>query len=349
VILDRISRLQEGIAPGQLFYISNLVNIFYLTGFSGSNAALLVSDSDAVLATDSRYQIQAREQVPDLETRIGRDFPTLLLGNSAKSEVQVEGNHISANLFYSLSERFPHTFTRSEMKVEHLRAVKDDSEIALIRTACEIATRAYDEVIANVRVGQTEKFVRNALELKMRELGADGEAFETIVASGPNSAIPHHEPTDRPICDGDYLKIDFGAKFAGYHSDCTRTVVVGKPQDWQIELHAAVTSAQAAGRASINSKVNYSTVETAVNDSLSASGYRDQFTHGLGHGVGLEIHEEPFFGRAEDGKIASNTVITIEPGAYLEGLGGVRVEDTIVVDSDGYQNLTNLTYELLEL
>lgn len=187
------------------------------------------------------------------------------------------------------------------------------------------------------------------LEHKIRELGANDVAFETIVATGANSAIPHHEPTDRAISHGDFLKIDFGAKFDGYHSDCTRTVVVGKASEWQIALHAAVTSAQAAGRNTISSTANLANVESAVNESLTASGYRDYFTHGLGHGVGLEIHEEPFFGRTEDAKIACNTVMTIEPGAYLDNMGGVRVEDTIVVDSNGYQNLTNLTYELLEL
>jgi Xaa-Pro aminopeptidase len=183
----------------------------------------------------------------------------------------------------------------------------------------------------------------------MRELGADGVAFDSIVASGPNSAIPHHEPTDRQIQLGDLLKIDFGAKVAGYHADCTRTAVVGEPSDWQIDLHTAVSAAQLAGRDVIRANIKFSDVEQAVTQSLIRSGYREFFTHGLGHGVGLEIHEEPFFGRAGDAKIAPNAVITIEPGAYLEAKGGVRVEDTIVVDPQGYRNLTNLPYELLEL
>jgi Xaa-Pro aminopeptidase len=183
----------------------------------------------------------------------------------------------------------------------------------------------------------------------MRDLGADDIAFESIVASGPNSAIPHHEPTDRQIQSGDFLKIDFGAKIHGYHADCTRTSVIGKPAEWQFDLHAAVTTAQHAGRDVIRAGIEFREVESSVNQSLSASGYREYFTHGLGHGVGLAIHEDPFFGRVEDAKIAPNTVITIEPGAYLKDQGGVRVEDTIVVHSNGYENLTNLPYELLEL
>jgi Xaa-Pro aminopeptidase len=233
--------------------------------------------------------------------------------------------------------------------IEALRVVKDDSEIELIKRACEISTKAYSDVIETVRVGQSEKIIRNALEQRMREYGADDIAFASIVASGPNSAIPHHEPTDRELQSGDFLKIDFGAKVAGYHADCTRTTVVGKPSDWQAELHSAVTSAQEAGRNTIQSGIQFTEVEKAVNQSLTDSGYREYFTHGLGHGVGLAIHEDPFFGRVEAAKIASNTVITIEPGAYLKDKGGVRVEDTIVVNSEGYVNLTNLPYELLEL
>ena len=347
--LTRLSRLQEHLKPGQHFFVTNLINVRYLTGFTGSNAALLVTESDATLATDSRYEIQAREQVPDLQALIGRNFPSLLLGKLSKSEVLVEGSSISMNAYQNLIETLPHDFLATNGVVEQLRVVKDDSEVQLIQTACEISTQAYLEIMQTVQVGQSEKFIRNALESRMRDLGADGVAFDSIVAAGSNSAIPHHEPTGREVQVGDFLKIDFGAKIGGYHADCTRTAVVGKPSDWQIDLHAAVSTAQLVGRNVIRSDIKFKDVEQAVIQSMTNSGYREYFTHGLGHGVGLEIHEEPFFGRTGDAKIAPNAVITIEPGAYLEGKGGVRVEDTIVVDSQGYRNLTNLPYELLEL
>jgi len=349
VTLERISRLQLQIKPGQYLYVTNLVNIRYLTGFTGSNAALLVSDSNAILATDSRYEIQAAIQVPELPAVIGRNFPELLLSKLQKSEVLVEGANLSIDVYQKLVTSFEAQFSSSVGVIEALRVVKDDSEIELIKQACEISTKAYQDVIESVRVGQNEKFIRNALEHRMREYGADDIAFASIVASGPNSAIPHHEPTDRELQSGDFLKIDFGAKVDGYHADCTRTAVVGKPSDWQAELHSAVTSAQEAGRNTIQSGIQFTEVEEAVNQSLADSGYREYFTHGLGHGVGLAIHEDPFFGRVEAAKIAPNTVITIEPGAYLKDKGGVRVEDTIVVNSEGYVNLTNLPYELLEL
>ena len=346
---DRISRLQTSIEPGQFFYVTNLINIRYLTGFTGSNAALLVSDSNAVLATDSRYEIQAQEQMPDLQIAIGRNFSDLLLGNVPKAEVLVEGSSLSLNSFQSMTAALEHKFTSTSGVVEQLRVVKDDSEILLIKAACEIATQAFLDVIQSIAIGQSERTIRDTLERRMRDLGADDVAFDSIVASGTNSAIPHHEPTDRKVQAGDFLKIDFGAKLAGYHSDCTRTVVVGKPSDWQVDLHVAVTQAQLAGRSAIRSDVQFKDVEQAASQSLSDSGYREFFTHGLGHGVGLEIHEDPFFGRVEEAKIAPNTVVTIEPGAYLKDMGGVRVEDTIVVNSQGYQNLTDLPYELLEL
>jgi Xaa-Pro aminopeptidase len=326
-----------------------LLNVRYLSGFTGSNAALLVTDSTAILATDSRYEIQAAQQVPDLQVVIGRNFPELLLGKLAKSEVIVEGTDLSIDSYQKLVSSFEHQFTSRTGLVESMRVVKDESEIALIKQACEISTNAFTDIIGSVRVGQTEKAIRNNLEQRMRELGADDIAFASIVASGPNSAIPHHEPTDREVMSGDLLKIDFGAKVNGYHADCTRTVVIGQASSWQIELHAAVTEAQASGRETIRSDIEFADVEGAVNQALTDSGYRDYFTHGLGHGVGLAIHEDPFFGRVEAAKIMPNTVITIEPGAYLKDKGGVRVEDTIVVNSDGYLNLTNLPYELLEL
>lgn len=347
--LERISRLQSQLKPGQFFYISNLINVRYLTGFTGSNAALLVSQVSATLATDSRYEIQAATQSPDIPAVIGRNFPELLLGKLPKSDVVVEGTDLSIDAYQHLVSSYEHKFSSEVGVVEKLRAIKDDSEIALIKQACEITIRAFSSVIESIKIGQSEKLIRNVLEARMREFGADDVAFASIVASGPNSAIPHHEPTDREIQSSDFLKIDFGAKVQGYHADCTRTLVVGPPANWQVDLHSAVSTAQEVGRNTIRSGVAFTDVEKNVNQSLTDSGYREYFTHGLGHGVGLEIHEDPFFGRAGDAKIAPNTVVTIEPGAYLRDKGGVRVEDTIVVNSEGYLNLTNLPYELLEL
>jgi Xaa-Pro dipeptidase len=198
-------------------------------------------------------------------------------------------------------------------------------------------------------IGKSELEVATILDRTMVDLGATGPAFETIVATGSNSAIPHHQPTDRLLAKGDLLKIDFGAQVGGYKSDCTRTFALGKPADWQEEIYRAVVEAQEIGRKTCVPDLDFGSLDNAVRQSISDSGYGDKFKHGLGHGVGLMIHEDPFLSAKSDGKIAQNMVITIEPGIYLPDLGGVRVEDTGLVTNAGYSVLTNFTYDLLEL
>ena len=175
------------------------------------------------------------------------------------------------------------------------------------------------------------------------------QRIESIVASGPNSAIPHHKPTDRVITKGDLLKIDFGAQYQGYKSDCTRTFAIGSAQPWQSEIHQAAIAAQAQGRKAVCVGIDLVEVDAMVRKELTRFGFLHYFTHGLGHGVGLDIHEDPFLGIKSKGNIAKNMVITIEPGIYLEAKGGVRIEDTGVVTDSGYEVFTNFTYELLEL
>jgi Xaa-Pro aminopeptidase len=184
----------------------------------------------------------------------------------------------------------------------------------------------------------------------MLDHGAEDVSFATIVASGPNSAIPHHQPGSRAVEAGDLLKIDFGALYGGYHSDCTRTVVVGaQPAAWQTELHQLVREAQRAGRHALAPGADAKEVDAAARDIIVAAGYGDQFTHGLGHGVGLEIHEAPALGAGAPGKLEDRMPVTVEPGVYLEGRGGVRIEDTLVVRADGPELLTNTTKDLVIL
>lgn len=348
--LDRIAKLQSDLTNDQALYVTNLINVRYLCGFSGSNGALLITADSATLATDSRYEIQSAKQVHNANVLIGRNLAQLLLGSANPSHVSFEGENLTVNQLEQLHQSFPDiSFTPTTNLISQMRITKDANEISHIKAACEISTQALADVLKTISIGQTEKQVRDALDSRMRALGADDIAFTTIVASGPNSAIPHHEPSDRKLRQGDFLKIDFGAKVAGYHADCTRTFVLGKAADWQLDLHKAVVSAQSAGRSALRADALFTSVETAVAESLAASGYLEFFTHGLGHGVGLEIHEEPYFSRAQESKIGANTVITVEPGAYLPERGGVRIEDTVVVTEIGYENLTNFSYELIEI
>lgn len=347
---DRIVKLRSSLFGEQALLVTDPLNIRYLVGFTGSNGSLLVTQNEVMLATDSRYEIQSAEQTSDISIAIDRDLFGSLLVDLSCPELLVEGKDMSITQFEKLKSRFPKlVITVSTDLVEQLRVIKDAYELTMISKACAISTQALSDIVQEIVPGITELAIAFKLEQQMRILGADDKAFETIVAVGSNSAIPHHEPTSKPIQLGDLLKIDFGAKVSGYHADCTRTFVLGKPASWQTDLHHAVLSAQASGRAKLRSGVSFSSVVSVVNDSLDAAGYGEYFSHGLGHGVGLAIHEDPFFSGSDNGKIEQNTVITVEPGAYLPGQGGVRIEDTVVITDDSYSNLTEFPHELIAL
>jgi len=347
---SRIQRLQQLFPSEFTFVVTNPINIRYLCGYSGSNGVLRVTQSTATLYTDARYEIQSATECFDVEVVITRDLLKSALSHPSDVGVVFESAHLTHALLSRMQSLAPdRTFAPSAITVESLRVIKDASEIELIAQACKISTQALEILIPMVRVGMTEREISRMLERKMVDLGADEVAFETIVASGPNSAIPHHQPTGRALITGDFLKIDFGAKLRGYHSDCTRTFVVGPAQQWQQELYQAVAAAQAQARDLVKHGVSCEAVTNGASESLSASGYAEFFRHGLGHGVGLVIHEDPFLSATSSTTLMAGTVLTIEPGAYLANRGGVRVEDTIVVTESGYQNLTEYSYDLQEI
>jgi Xaa-Pro aminopeptidase len=217
--------------------------------------------------------------------------------------------------------------------VEKLREVKDAGEVALLRLACEAADAALSVLVdrGGLRPGRTEKEVARELEALMLDHGADAASFETIVAAGANSAIPHHRPTDAVLAAGDFVKIDFGALVAGYHSDMTRTFVLGEAAAWQAEIYQVVAAAQRAGREALQPGAGLRDVDAAAREVIAGAGYAETFSHGLGHGVGLRIHEAPGINAAADGTLLAGAVVTVEPGVYLADRGGVRIEDTLVV------------------
>lgn len=333
--------------------VTRLVNVRYLTGFTGSNAALLVTPEHAVLATDGRYITQSAAQAPDVERVIDRACAAALLtraGRDGLRRVAFEAHDVTVEAHQALSglDGAPALVPLGHA-VEELRTVKDDEELALLREACAIGDRALQELFGTIAPGRTERDIARELEGRMLDHGADGIAFETIVATGPNSAVPHHRPTDRVVEAGDLLKIDFGALYRGYHADCTRTVVIGEPADWQREIHALVREAQRAGRHALAPGVDVLTVDAAARDVITAAGYGESFTHGLGHGVGLEIHEAPSIGHNATGRLDARTPVTVEPGVYLPGRGGVRIEDTLVVRDGEPELLTTTPRDLLVL
>ena len=324
--------------------VSEPVNVRYLCGFTGSAGTLLVyaDDRPAVLATDGRYRTQAPRQAPDVELAIERSGGCYLAGRAASGGVQRLGfeSHVVTVDGLDALQRTAAGAGRTELvrapaAVEALREVKDAGELALLRLAGEAADAALAALLdrGGVRSGRTEREVARELEALLLDHGADGPAFETIVAAGPNSAIPHHRPTDAVLAAGDLVKIDFGAQVAGYHSDMTRTFVLGAAADWQRDIYQVVGAAQAAGREAAQPGADLRTVDAAAREVIGAAGYAEHFGHGLGHGVGLRVHEAPGINAAADGTLLAGAVVTVEPGVYLPDRGGVRIEDTLVVGS----------------
>lgn len=338
--------------------VTDLRNIRYLTGFTGSNAALLLhaaEENDTVLCTDGRYERQAREEVADLERVIERGCAAALASRAGSEpdryhRVGFESQHVSVDGFDTLSEQARGVeLCRAPGLVERLRMVKDDSEVEAIRLACASADRALTELIEHggVRKGRTERQVARDLESRMFDNGAAAPAFTTIVAAGTNSAIPHHRPTDAALADGDLVKIDFGAVIDGYHSDMTRMLVVGSPAQWQRDLHELVYAAQAAGSQAAVDSAEVSDVDAAARAVIDRAGYGAEFVHGLGHGVGLDVHEAPRLAQQGTGTLNTGMTVTVEPGVYFAGQGGVRIEDTLVVRGEANEALTLSTKDLV--
>ncbi|MGV0645170.1 aminopeptidase P family protein [Mycolicibacterium sp. XJ879] len=349
-ISQRRARLRDRLAAADLdaMLISNLVNVRYLAGFTGSNAALLVRvDKEApVLATDGRYRTQAAQQVPDAEIVIDRACGPHLARRAAADGVRrlgFESHVVTVDAHTALADAAGDDveLVRAAGTVEGLREVKDAGEVALLRLACEAADAALADLVerGGLRPGRTEKEVRRELESLMLDHGADGPSFETIVAAGANSAIPHHRPTDAVLAAGDFVKIDFGALVSGYHSDMTRTFVLGPIADWQREIYDLVAAAQRAGREALVPGTSLREVDAASRQVIADAGYADNFSHGLGHGVGLQIHEAPGIGAASAGTLLAGSAVTVEPGVYLPDRGGVRIEDTLVVGESGTPDL----------
>jgi len=321
--------------------VSDLINVRYLSGFTGSNAALLVfaDDRPPVLATDGRYRTQAAQQAPDLEVAIERACGRHLAGRAASAGVRrlgFESHVVTVDGFDALAGELAQAgpeLVRASQTVEALREVKDAGEVALLRLACEAADAALTDLVARggLRPGRTEREVGRELEALIFDHGADGVSFETIVASGANSAIPHHRPTDAVLATGDFVKIDFGALVGGYHSDMTRTFVLGKAADWQREIYDLVSAAQRAGRDALRAGASLADIDAEARRVIMDAGHGERFGHGLGHGVGLQIHEAPGINASAAGTLLAGSVVTVEPGVYLPDRGGVRIEDTLVV------------------
>lgn len=329
--------------------VTNMLNVRYLTGFTGSAGMLVVSGDGLVFITDGRYgdqagiELEAAGIAARIEVAKGGSRDLLVAATRDVARLGLEAQNVTWARQRELADEW---LTQCELVptigiVEKLRAVKDRGEIDRLAKACDIADRALAVMHDRLAERMTEHDFALALDDQMRLMGAESVSFDTIVASGPNGSRPHAQPTDRVIDDGDLVVIDFGATFDGYHSDMTRTFMVGSPSSRQTEMLDAVLSSQQAGVDAVRAGVAARDVDKACRDVLEAAGMGEAFTHGTGHGIGLEIHEAPTVSWASDDTLVAGNVVTVEPGVYLGEHGGVRVEDSVVVTADGMIRLTN--------
>ena len=348
---DALSARLEELTVDALL-ITRLLHTRYLTGFTGSNGQVLVRRDGALFLTDGRYTEQSRREVPDLErvTYLNplREELAGYLDGVARLGFEAEEMTVATR------DRFDDALADIELVattevVETLRAVKDDEERDAIRRAQAITDAAFGRILEHFAVGVSEQQMSRQLEGLLMDEGAEGLAFDSIVAFGENAAEPHHEPTHRLLEEGDVIKLDFGARFAGYHADMTRTISFGAPAGEIKKIHAVVRESQQAGIDAVRAGVTGASVDAVSREVIERAGYGDRFVHSLGHGVGLEIHEAPSLGRKQDEPLPAGAVVTVEPGIYIPGLGGVRIEDMVEVTEDGCVVVGTSDRDLIEL
>ena len=313
----------------------------YMSGFTGSAGYLLISRKDAVLATDFRYIEQSQQQAPDFSIeRIASSLTWLpdKISEMGARTVGFESDHLTVAIHSKMTKAIGEggreaTMVAASGIVEELRAVKTPEEIELLTRAVEIADAAMDRVGPTIEPGMTEEQVAWELEKTMRELGAEGPSFDTIVGAGPNGALPHHRADGTVIKDGDPVVIDMGARYQGYCSDLTRTLFVGEPDDTFRGVYNTVLRAQLEAEARVSAGMTGKETDAIARDIIAEAGHGDDFGHSLGHGIGLAVHESPGVGPTSDGTIEDGMVFTVEPGIYMPGWGGVRIEDMAVMEN----------------
>ena len=352
-VSSRLDRLRPGLVDADGLLVTSITNVRYLTGFTGSAGMLFVLPDELVFLTDGRYGTQAAAELA--AAGVAARIVVARMADQAEQAQQIveaaaidrlglEAAHVSwARQRAFAADWFPGVELLPTIDlVETLRRVKDAGELARLAEAARIADVALDHVRPQLASGLTEQAFGRALDFEMRQLGASGPSFETIVASGPNGAMPHHRPGSRLIESGEPVVLDFGARFDGYCSDMTRTVWVGTLA--AAELRRAVDvvlESQAAGVAAVGPGVDCAEVDKVCREVIAAAGWGDRFVHGTGHGVGLDVHEAPSVAATSADTLQVGHVVTVEPGVYLPGLGGVRIEDTVVVTEDGCRPLTS--------
>ena len=330
--------------------INNLKNVYYLTGFWGSNGTVFISRDRQILVTDARYIIAAKQEVTGFEIFAERDeLATIakIAKNMGLSRIGFE-DEISVSYYHRMQAAFEGLELIPQTQfVEALRMIKDETEIATIRKACSISDQAFHDALEFIKPGKTEIEIANFLDFRMRELGAAGLSFDTILASGINSSKPHAHPMHKPVELGEAITMDFGCLYEHYVSDMTRTIYLGHVSDEQAEIYNTVLKANQALIDQAKAGLGFRDFDKIPRDIIVEAGYGQYFTHGIGHGIGLDIHEEPYFSQTSKEVIKTGMVLTDEPGIYIEGKYGVRIEDDILITDTGCELLTLAPKELI--
>ena len=353
-IEKRLSNLRKNMKLARLdaVLVTKKENYTYLSGFTGSSAWLVITESDAVLVTDFRYTEQAEKQAPAYEISTYRGSIIKGLNDVFENRnIEVLGFE-DANLTVDKYTEYKEKFSIKEMKalggmLDKLREIKDSEELKSIRKAVEIADDTFTYILDVIKPGIAEVELAAEMEYHMRKLGAGGASFETIVASGNRSSMPHGVASEKKLRSGDAITLDYGALYNGYCSDMTRTVFLGKPDDKLKKIYKIVLDAQITASAGVKKGSSGKDIDMIARNMIAKEGYGENFGHGLGHGVGLEVHEEPGLSMAGAKIMKNGMVVTVEPGIYIDGLGGVRIEDMVVVKDDDPVILTSSTKEFI--
>ncbi|KNZ70704.1 peptidase M24 [Thermincola ferriacetica] len=353
---QRLLKVQKKIAELELdaLLVTGVENRRYLSGFTGTSAILLISPAKAFLITDFRYLEQAEKQAPDFRVVSSTGLPDEALADLVDHEgyrtLGFEADHLTYQQFKNYGEKMPGvTLKPLRTVIEKFREVKDDQEIQLLRKAVAIADKAFTHILDFLRPGITEKEIANELEYYMKTCGAEKSAFDLIIASGSRSALPHGVASGKKLAVGDFVVLDFGCVYQGYHSDMTRTVVLGKASPEQKKIYNIVLEAQKRATAAIAPGKVCSEIDAVARDLIAKEGYGSNFGHGLGHSIGLAIHEKPALAPRDQSALRPGMTVTVEPGIYIRDWGGVRIEDIVVVTGQSVEVLTQSTKKLLEL
>ena len=352
----RINTLKQEISKKQLkgIYITNLTNVRYLTGFTGSAGSVLILEEEQHFFTDGRYIEQSKEQVKNCTIHIvgSSHIKAIQKNNFLKGNMKIgfESNHVSVFMYESFSKSISNiNWIKTNGIVEEIAAVKDKFEIESLRTAIEITDDVFTQIIPELKEGAVEKEISAKISYLFKMNGAEGDSYESIIGSGWLGALPHARPSDKKFEKGDFVVMDFGALYNGYHADMTRTIVIGKASEKHKEIYNIVLKSQLSGINLAKAGITGAELDSACRKVIVDAGYGDKFIHSTGHGIGLEVHTHPRISSFNNEPLLENYVVTIEPGIYLAGWGGVRIEDDCWIRKNNCKPLNKSTKEMLIL